>query len=369
MSRVEDEIIKELHLCAALMSDPLIMLEQSGMVADHFVSAMNKIETLQEFLRPPNHLCERHNWMDSSVLTKGVKRMVSLVLTKHMEPLRWMTPKQLHEAELRNDGMVKTQRNSAPLVFERIFSKDGRKHSRDETLVSREIKEINCMASLVLLHYYLHWHVLLILLNYRTHPCVEGREQEADQRLNVDRLLKRLPGFYDTFELRPIRFLFHVDNNATGDDGIGDESSDDDNSGDENSTKPSLNSERKEDVDPSSASSMSAFDTAVDAMTARVRTLIDSNMYNGYLSSIPDDDLPDGNGHPKENNQNQRESFLMGTFRAVLGMTQNPVMDNKHEIIKLMAVSLGKTIGGVGTMRDNFLQHLPRTRYASKTEV
>ena len=87
MSYVEDEITRQLHLCTALMSDPLIMREQSVFVADQFQAALNKIEVLQQYLRPPDGLCAHGDWLDSSILTVGIKRMVLLVLSKHMEPL------------------------------------------------------------------------------------------------------------------------------------------------------------------------------------------------------------------------------------------------------------------------------------------
>ena len=330
MSRIEDEILRQLHLCAALMSDPLILLEQSGVVADQFTSAMHKIETLQAYLHPPKDPCARHNWLDSSVLTKGVKGMVSSVLAKHMEPLRWMTPKQLREAEARNEFNVKTKRNSAPLIFERKFKTDGRKHPIEETLVSREIKETNCMASLVLLHYYLHWHVLLITLNYKIHPCVEGHEQGMDHILDIDRLLKGLPGFCDTFELRPIRSWFR-DRRNDGDNGTDDAASDGDD--DQNETAENLPG-----VDGGANATVrdkrASIDAEIKRFNAKVLTLINDGMYDGYIMSVPD--------MKSTALCVTREVHLMETFRAVLGMTSHPVINSLNDLAATSAVTFFK---------------------------
>ena len=221
-SSIEDDIVSHLHICVALMSDPLTMQDQPGVVADHFIAAMAKIEQLQVLLAVPQEPCARQNWLGSSILNGGVRRMVSLVLIKHMEPLRWKHPKHVSKNEL-----VEGQRNAAPTVFARIFS-DPRHRRCQETDMAREIKETNCMAALVLLYYYLYWHLLLILLNFRMHPCVGGLEVEG--RLDVDRLLEGLPAFFDTFELRPLRTLLNRDYSTreSEQEGLSDCSSDDD---------------------------------------------------------------------------------------------------------------------------------------------
>ena len=236
---MEDDIANHLHLCVALMSDPLTMRKQPGVVADHFITAMGKIEQLQGLLVVPNEPCAKHNWLGSSVLNSGVRRMVSLVLSRHMEPLRWKYPTHLSK----HDGIIESQRNAAPQIFAKF---EGSAHSPcRETKLAREIKEQNCMAALVLLYYYLHWHLLLILLNFRMHPCVGGHEVE--NRLDVDRLLKGLPAFFDTFELRPLRGMLNRDYNKTdsGDD-LSECSSDGDNS------EPD-ESEESETTDPNDA--------------------------------------------------------------------------------------------------------------------
>jgi hypothetical protein len=228
MASMEDDITNHLHLCVALMSDPLIMREQPWVVANHFTSAMGKIEQLQVLLAVPAEPCARQNWLGSSVLNGGIRRMVGLVLVRHMEPLRWKHPKILAKQHA-VDGLVENQKNAAPPIFATHLDRDDGRPQLQETDLAREIKENNCMAALVLLYYYLYWHLLLILLNFRMHPCVGGHEVEG--RLDVDRLLKGLPAFFDTFEFRPLRGAFKRDYTLRdGGQDISDGSSDGDNS-------------------------------------------------------------------------------------------------------------------------------------------
>jgi hypothetical protein len=89
MASMEDDITAHLHMCVALMSDPLTMRDRPGIVADHFMAAIGKIERLQILLTVPSDHCARDNWLGSSILNSGVRQMVGLVMMKHMEPLRW----------------------------------------------------------------------------------------------------------------------------------------------------------------------------------------------------------------------------------------------------------------------------------------
>ena len=336
MSRIEDEIIKQLHLCVALMSDPLIMREQSVMVADQFNSAMNKIEQLQIFLRPPDDPCARHGWLDSSILTVGIKRMVGLVLAKQMEPLRWKTPKQLRSALRYGDNVVENSRNAAPQIFERGFKNDAQDaiHDEcDETLMARDIKETNCMASLVLLYYYLNWHILLIMLNYINHPCIGGRESEAV--LDFDKLLKGLPQAVDTFELRPIREFMHMDHTvkvptkeeSTTSGSVKCESSDDDGTemGSDTQSEPDLDEKRTREP---------MTEQNVEAYILRVRTLLNtilkSEAMSGYMSSVyPDDDM---RSTEEKNNKSgkHRKGGLVSIYRMIMGMTHRGETSNSH---------------------------------------
>ena len=312
MSRVEDDITQQLHLCAALMSDPLIMREQSGFVADQFLTAMQRIEQLQDLLRQPADPCARHNWLDSSIIIKGVKRMVGLVLSKHMEPLRWKTPKQLREAKARGDRVVEGSHNAAPQVFSRAFQEEG-DHACGESYMAREIKETNCIASIVLLYYYLYWHVLLITLNHINHPCIEGKEVQSP--VDIDRLLKGLPGFADTFELRPLR-SFMRKNHA--DDKPGSES-DCYSSDEDDSFEGGSDSESKPDGGGPKLRSgrMEAYRLKVKAL---LEPMLKLDTLNEFMSSLYPDEgvptLPPNNPHRKP-----RKGNLVGVYRMVIALT------------------------------------------------
>jgi hypothetical protein len=198
MALIEEDIIKHLHLCVALMSDPQTMLNYPGTVADHFIAALGKIEQLQVFLTAPQDHCANRHWVGNDILNGGIKTMVNIVLVKHMEPLRWKHPRYF----MKNRSIVEGQRTAAPPVFAQELKQQGHTPCH-ETDLAREIKENNCMAALVLLNYYLYWHVLLISLNQSLHPCIGG--QVTKDRPDIDGMLKKLPAFFDTLELRPMR--------------------------------------------------------------------------------------------------------------------------------------------------------------------
>ena len=155
MQRTLDDISKQLIRCAALMSDAQLLHTQPDFVADQFSAAMVRIEGLRLFLARPASLvdpCQQKRWMDTSVLDVGVKPMVSIILQRHMQPLRMK-----------------------PGDFPEVFEKEMRNRDGDEeyeNFVIREIKENNCVGAIVLLYFYLFWHILLILLNERHFPCV-----------------------------------------------------------------------------------------------------------------------------------------------------------------------------------------------------
>lgn len=178
------EISNQFRVCVALMNDPHIMQHQPAVVADHFAAAMCKIEQLRRFLRKPDKLHD--HWVDESILDVGVKKMVTAVLNKHMEPLRT---------------------NTFPEVFARDLGQwaDGEKHE-GENLTEREIKECNCMGAIVLLYYYLSWHVMLILLNGKAYPCSK-RSAVWESELDFETFFKELPDETDMFELNYMRKL------------------------------------------------------------------------------------------------------------------------------------------------------------------
>lgn len=336
MLHIEDDITKQLHLCVALMSDPLIMREQSAMVADHFKSAMNKIEQLQMFLRPPDDVCARHDWLDSSILTVGVKRMVALVLAKQMEPMHWKTPKQLRCSCRKNDHVVENPQNSAPQVFDREFrqDEDDKKHNQcDETLLAREIKETNCMASLVLLYYYLNWHILLIMLNFINHPCIGGRDSE--RVLDFDKLLKNLPGMADTFELRSIREFMHTDHMKEEKMGADEAPSLDSCSSDDDGSHMTEGGSGVEEGEEGAPEPSERKGTQFDAYTLKVsellKRMIGSGALNEFMSSVSPDDnsatlitsknYPDGK---------HRKGSLMPIYRMIIGVTHHNDTSDAH---------------------------------------
>lgn len=173
------EISNQFRLCVALMNDEHVMQHQPAVVADHFNAAMCKIEQLRRFLRKPDK--QHDHWVDESILDAGMKKMVSAVLNKHMEPLR---------------------SNTFPEVFARDLGQwnDG-EDPVGENDTEREIKESNCMGAIVLLYYYLCWHVLLILLNGKAYPCSK-RSALWESELDFVSFFRDMPTEMDMFELR-----------------------------------------------------------------------------------------------------------------------------------------------------------------------
>lgn len=178
------EISNQFRVCVALMNDPHIMRHQPAVVADHFAAAMCKIEQLRRFLRKPDKAHD--HWVDESILDVGVKKMVTAVLNKHMEPLRT---------------------NTFPEVFARDLGQwtDGEKHD-GENLTEREIKESNCMGAIVLLYYYLSWHVMLILLNGKAYPCWK-RSALWESELDFETFFHEMPTEDDMLELHYMKHL------------------------------------------------------------------------------------------------------------------------------------------------------------------
>ena len=190
---VLDDISKQLHLCAALMSDPTLMRYQSAMIAGQFVVAMNRIEQLRQFLRKPDQLseCENGQWLDASILDSGIKKMVEQILNRQMATLK---------------------QNKFPEVFYYRLGNtdDGITTEGDEDLVQREIKETNCMGAMLLLYYYVFWHMMLIHINRLTFPChFVSKELSADGDLNFKTFInEKLPKETDMLELRFLRKMF-----------------------------------------------------------------------------------------------------------------------------------------------------------------
>ena len=179
MESVLHEIGKGLHLCSALMSDPIIMRRYPSVVADHFASTLTRIEHLRIFLRKPAGACPSKPWLDGSVLDGGIKKLVTLLLDRHMMPLRLET---------------------FPKVFERDLKQDEADDDA-ENLIEREIKESNCVGACVLLYYYFFWHALLIILNQKAHTCcVTGAGGEVD----IYSIMSKFPSINDLLDYRHV---------------------------------------------------------------------------------------------------------------------------------------------------------------------
>jgi hypothetical protein len=173
----EQEIIKNFNLCAALMSDPVILRLHPNLVADQFQAVRTSIERLGFFLRPRQADpcgCHAKGWMDTSIISEGIGKMVVKLMAVHVGIIRMEKFPCIVEDELKS------------------MSDDG-----SENYTVREIKESSCMGAIVLLYYYLYWYLFLIRMNQRIDPtyCTEGQ-------LNIDRLIKNLPRAYAFLEFR-----------------------------------------------------------------------------------------------------------------------------------------------------------------------
>ena len=188
MKATLNAIVEQFDVCASLMSDPVILRKHSQLIADNFVTAMRRIEHLRAYLKKPKSLSSCKPWFDESIIDAGIKRMVGLVLERHMLPL--------------------SKTYKFPKIFERELYREGLK---ENNLTIQEIKETNCAGALVLLYYYLYWHVVLILLNQKNHPCC-GCEQEKKDDDDVSdiftELLDLLPKDNEILDHRRFSSLF-----------------------------------------------------------------------------------------------------------------------------------------------------------------
>lgn len=183
---IEHEIIKHLDLCAVLMSDPLILRNHPDIVANQFDAAKASIEALCVFLRPKakDHCdCHVKGWMDVSIIRNGIGHLVTKLLSTHM-------------------GVVRMEK--FPCVVERELKSEVEGDPTDNYTI-REIKESNCMGSIILLYYYLYWHLLLIRMNQRIDPTYFSKNQ-----LDIDWLIKNLPKSHAFLEFRSLGGAFRA---------------------------------------------------------------------------------------------------------------------------------------------------------------
>ena len=175
----EHEIVKHFQLCAALMSDPTVLVLYPDIVADQFNAAKKSIEALGSFLAPRAADpcgCHTKGWMDLSVITKGVKHVVEATLAEQM-------------------GVVRMK--EFPKIVETDFKRERSADFPGVNLFIREIKETNCMGSIVLLYYYLYWYLLLIRINKRIDSSYCTQKD-----LDISWLLRNLPDADNFLECR-----------------------------------------------------------------------------------------------------------------------------------------------------------------------
>jgi hypothetical protein len=184
MKAVLLDIGDQMRLCAALMSDPDLLRNQSHVVTSQFKVAASRIEQLKTFLeKPAKAVSADKPWFDKTVLD-GVYKLVDVTLRRHLRPLM--------------------QGYKFPVVFEHEL-KEVHEVSGEHLLV-REIKETNCVGAVIVLYYLLTWHLALIILNRRNHPaCYADVVHDDDDEDGFDfdgLLLSKLPKRKDLLELR-----------------------------------------------------------------------------------------------------------------------------------------------------------------------
>ena len=182
----EREIVKQFDLCATLMSDPDMLRKYPEIVANQFYVTKNSVETLGTFLAPRPTIaatavdpcgCHAKNWLDLSIISKGVGQLVAKTLDTHMGVVR------------RGDGdFPEIVREDFKIVVD-----------KSENYFIREIKESACMGAVVLLYYYLDWYLFLILMNKRFSDDASYCSQE---KLDIRWLREHLPKAFDFLEFK-----------------------------------------------------------------------------------------------------------------------------------------------------------------------
>ena len=181
--QVLKEITDQFQLCASVMSDPLLMRDQPATVARQFNAVVPKIEMLRQYLVRPVRDGERFDhWMDASIIDAGIRRLVVLTLKSHMAPLL-------------GEGLL-------PEVFKEWLNRKEKEVHSSENLVIREIKEVNCTASLVLLYYYLAWHLMLIRINVAAYPCQKDTKSPWETDDDFESFMNSLPNKRQILETR-----------------------------------------------------------------------------------------------------------------------------------------------------------------------
>ena len=191
----EREIVKQFDICATLMSDPDMLRKYPEIVVNQFYVTKNSIETLGVFLAPRSvdHChCQLKSWLDLSIITKGVGQLVAKMLDTHM-------------------GVVKKAEGDFPEIVKEDFKVEG---ADKENFFIREIKESSCMGAVVLLYYYLHWYLFLILMNKRVSDDASYCSKAS---LDITWLVEHLPKSYDYLEFRYLGGAFKMKNQSEKD--------------------------------------------------------------------------------------------------------------------------------------------------------
>ena len=181
MPSVCEQITAQMDEIAALVSDPVILRKRPELVIKNFQAAVKKVEMLQV------HLAKKTSdgkGLDASVLTCGIQALVQLTMEKLMLPFK----------------------HALPSIVVADFAKKMRTdHTRadSEDLASREIKETNCLAAVVLVYYYLMWHLACIKIN-RDVFSIHDDALETQ----IKSMCENLPTTIDLLEFRNTRAYF-----------------------------------------------------------------------------------------------------------------------------------------------------------------
>ena len=185
MTLIGEQIRKQMELTAALMSDPAILRTEPSVVASSFAATLKKVDMLQVYLRPregyPAPRC------DASIINDGIKQLVYLTMDKQMHPLK--------------NPMASIVQTDFRGAYDTGYNPDAADNGV-ENYAEREIRETNCMAGMVLLQYYVQWHVMLMHINQLE---ASFRDDNMDKDI---RALSQLPGTTDLLEFRPLKTYF-----------------------------------------------------------------------------------------------------------------------------------------------------------------
>ena len=172
------------------MNSPIVMRNNPGAVSDAFHGAMKRIEQLRSCLERPKPVGAEtfDKWFDVSIFDGGLKRMVELVLLRHMLPFVKELPEIFHK--------------DLKYGTDNILDENG----NQENLLIREIREANCMGSMVLLYYYLLWHMLLVLINDAQYPCQSKSKTPWKSNKELTDFFRMLPRANDLLDLKVLEF-------------------------------------------------------------------------------------------------------------------------------------------------------------------